>query len=277
LADADKIALIGAGRMGGALAAGWLRGKGKVDPENLLICAPRATEEMGALIREHGLKRIDALGPRTAKGVGLVILAVKPHVFFEMADSLAEILPDDCAVISVMAGVNIRTMTELLGDRPIIRAMPNTPTAIGKGVIVCAANAAGETRRKEADKLLKVGGRVEWIDDERLMGAVTGVSGSGPAYFFLLAESLAGAGESLGLPRELAERLAAETLVGAGELMKSSGLTPQELRRQVTSPNGTTQAALDVMMGGSALPELMRHAVAAAERRSRQLGDSNRN
>ncbi|WP_421787709.1 pyrroline-5-carboxylate reductase [Hyphobacterium sp.] len=277
MAGKDRIALIGAGRMGGALATGWFRGKGKVDAEDLLICAPRLTGEMATLVRERGLKRVEALGPRTAKDVTIALLAVKPQVFYDIADNLAEVLPRDCTIVSVMAGVTIRTITELLGERPVIRAMPNTPTAIGKGVIVCVANEAADPRRKDAERLLKVGGKIEWIDDERLMGAVTGVSGSGPAYFFLLAESLAGAGESLGLPRDLAEKLAAETLIGAGELMKSSGLSPQELRRQVTSPNGTTQAALDVMMGGSALPEMMRHAVAAAERRSRQLGDTNRN
>ncbi|MEE2526434.1 pyrroline-5-carboxylate reductase [Hyphobacterium sp. HN65] len=276
MAKDDRIALIGAGRMGGALATGWFRGKGKIDPENLIVCAPRLPADMSALVREHGIKRIDALGPRTGKDVKIALIAVKPQVFHEIAEDLAAALPEDCLVISVMAGINIRALTDVLGERPVIRAMPNTPTSIGKGMIVCAGNAAGEALRADADRLLKVGGKVEWIDDERLMGAVTGVSGSGPAYFFLLAESLAGAGESLGLPRELAEKLAAETLIGAGELMKASGLTPQELRRQVTSPNGTTQAALDVMMGGSALPELMRHAVAAAERRSRQLGESNR-
>lgn len=276
MANENRIALIGAGRMGGALATGWFRGKGKIEPENLIVCAPRLPADMSALVRDKAIKRIDALGPRTGKDVKIALIAVKPQVFHEIAEDLAAALPEDCLVISVMAGINIRTLTDVLGDRPVVRAMPNTPTAIGKGVIVCVGNEAGQALRADSDRLLKVGGKVEWIEDERLMGAVTGVSGSGPAYFFLLAESLAGAGESLGLPRELAEKLAAETLIGAGELMKASGLTPQELRRQVTSPNGTTQAALDVMMGGSALPELMRHAVSAAERRSRQLGEGNR-
>ncbi|QNL18169.1 pyrroline-5-carboxylate reductase [Hyphobacterium sp. CCMP332] len=271
-----RIALIGAGRMGGALAAGWLRGKGKIDPARLLICAPNPTDEMAVLIKTHGLKCVDALGPRMAKDVSLVVLAVKPQIFHQIAGDLAKVLPDNCAIISVMAGVTIRTMTEALGDRPIIRAMPNTPAAIGAGIIVAVANDAGEARQAEATKLLKVGGSVEWISDERMMDAVTAVSGSGPAYFFLLAEALAGAGENEGLPRDLAEKLATNTLIGAGELLKRSDLSPQELRRQVTSPNGTTQAALDVMMGNSALPELMRRAVNAAERRSRQLSDPNR-
>jgi pyrroline-5-carboxylate reductase len=271
-----RIALIGAGRMGGALATGWLRGKGGLSPDQLLICAPNATEQTAFLAREYSIKRVDALGPRMAKDVSLVVLAVKPQIFHQIASDLAEVLSPDCAIISVMAGVTIRTMTDALGERPIIRAMPNTPASIGAGVIVAVANDAGQAHKKQARKLLKVGGSVEWVSDERLMDAVTAVSGSGPAYFFLLAEALAGAGENEGLPRDLAEKLATETLIGAGELIKASGLNPQELRRQVTSPNGTTQAALDVMMGGSALPELMRRAVNAAERRSRQLSDPNR-
>ncbi len=262
--------------MGGALAAGWLRGKGKIDASRLLVCAPNPTDEMAELIKAHDLKCVDALGPRMAKDVSLVVLAVKPQIFHQIAGDLAKVLPDNCAIISVMAGVTIRTMTEALGDRPIIRAMPNTPAAIGAGIIVAVPNNAGEARQAEATKLLKVGGAVEWISDERMMDAVTAVSGSGPAYFFLLAEALAGAGENEGLPRDLAEKLATNTLIGAGELLKRSDLSPQELRRQVTSPNGTTQAALDVMMGNSALPELMRRAVNAAERRSRQLSDPNR-
>ena len=262
--------------MGGALAAGWMRGRNKIDGSRLIVCAPNPTDDMAALVKEHDLKRVDALGPRMAKDVTLVVLAVKPQIFHQIAPELAKVLPDNCAVISVMAGVTIRTMTEALGDRPIIRAMPNTPASIGKGIIVAVANDTGEFRVDEANKLLKVGGEVEWVSDERIMDAVTAVSGSGPAYFFLLAEALAGAGENEGLPRELAEKLAANTLMGAGQLLKSTGLSPQELRRQVTSPNGTTQAALDVMMSGSALPELMRRAVNAAERKSRQLSGPNR-
>jgi len=262
--------------MGGALVTGWLRGRNKIDPSRLIVCAPDPTDEIAALVKEHDLKCVDALGPRMAKDVSLVVLAVKPQIFHRIAGELAKVLPENCAVMSVMAGVTIRTMIETLGDRPIIRAMPNTPASIGAGIIVAVANDGGEAIKPAATKLLKVGGNVEWISDERMMDAVTAVSGSGPAYFFLLAEALAGAGENEGLPRDLAEKLATNTLIGAGELLKRSDLAPQELRRQVTSPNGTTQAALDVMMGGSALPELMRRAVNAAERRSRQLSDPNR-
>lgn len=276
MSEQGRIALIGAGRMGGALASGWLKGRNKIDPDRLLICAPRLTDEMAALVKAHGLKRVDALGPRMAKDVSLVVLGVKPGVFMEIGEALGENLPKDCAILSVMAGITIRTMEEMLGERPIIRAMPNTPSAVGAGMIVGTTNAAGDALKAEAERLLKVGGKVEWISEERAMDTVTAVSGSGPAYFYLLTEALAGAGEAEGLPRALAETLARETLIGAAELLKKSGLSPQELRRQVTSPNGTTQAALDVMMGGSALPELMRRAVNAAERRARQLSDPNR-
>ncbi|WP_421792969.1 pyrroline-5-carboxylate reductase [Hyphobacterium sp.] len=262
--------------MGTAMAAGWLRGRKGLPADQLLVVDPSPSDEAAAFLKEKGLKRVDEIGPRMASDISLAVLAVKPQVFPEAAASLSTVLSEDCAIVSVMAGVTIRTMEEALGERPVIRAMPNTPAAIGQGIIVANANAAGEAWTGTAEKLLKVGGSVEWVGDERMLDAVTAVSGSGPAYFFLLAEALAGAGEAEGLPRELAEKLAMETLIGAGALLKASGLTPQELRRQVTSPGGTTQAALDVMMGGSALPELMRRAVNAAERRARQLSDPNR-
>lgn len=272
----SRIALIGAGRMGTAMAAGWLRGRRGLPADQLLVVDPSPSHESAVFIRENGLKRVDEIGPRMAKDISLVVLAVKPQMFPEVAAALSTVLNEDCAIVSVMAGITIRTMEEALGERPIVRAMPNTPAAIGKGIIVASGNAAAGGWKTTAKTLLKVGGPVEWVNDERMLDTVTAVSGSGPAYFFLLAEALAGAGEAEGLPRDLAEKLATETLVGAGALLRESGLTPQELRRQVTSPGGTTQAALDVMMGGSALPELMRRAVNAAERRARQLSDPNR-
>jgi len=258
--------------MGSALAEGWLRGKRGLDPARLLVVAPSLSEPGQALVSNHGLKRVEALGPRMAKDVGLVVLAFKPQHFEKAAPALAEVLPQDCAIVSILAGTGIRHMQEVFGDRPIIRAMPNTPTSIGKGITVAIANEAGEGRKTEAERLLKVGGPVEWIEDERLMGAVTAVSGSGPAYVFLLAEALAGAGVGEGLPRELAEKLARETIIGAAALMEKTGQDPQTLRRAVTSPGGTTQAAIDVMMAGGGLPEMMRRAINAAERQSRKLG-----
>ena len=269
-----KTILVGAGHMGGALAAGWLANKraGGLSTEDLVILDPSPSEEIQALISKHNLKHIDMLGLNEASEIGMIVLAVKPQMFDKATDGLKLILPTDCAILSILAGTPIKRLAEIFGDRPIIRAMPNTPAAIGAGITVCVANEAGEARKQDATRLLKVTGQVEWVEDERLIGPVTAVSGSGPAYVFLLAEALAAAGFSEGLPRDLADKLARETIIGAGALLASTDKTPQELRRAVTSSGGTTQAALDVLMGGGGgLPELVRQAVNAAERRSRKM------
>jgi len=272
-----KIALVGGGNMGGALAAGWLRTKrSKVDAENLVIVDPAPGDAVQDLIEQHKLTHLETLSEETGADIDLVVLAVKPQILEQVAASLAPVLRADTAVISIMAGITLNRLAMALGDRPIVRAMPNTAAAVGAGVSVCVSNVAGEAIEATATRLLKVAGAVEWVQDERLIGAVTAVSGSGPAYVFLLAEALAGAGTAEGLPRELAEKLARETIVGAGALLAASGKSPQELRRAVTSPGGTTQAAIDVLMGGGGgLPELVRQAVSAAERRSRQMGNGN--
>lgn len=269
-----KIALIGAGNMGGALAAGWLRSKrGGLKPEDLVIIDPAPGETAQQLIETHALQHAAELTPELADGIGLVVLAVKPAALETTAAVIAPLLAADTAILSILAGVTIARITSAFGERPIVRAMPNTPAAVGAGVSVCISNEAGQEFEAIATRLLKGAGSVEWVREERLIGAVTAVSGSGPAYVFLLAEALAGAGFAEGLPRELAERLARETIIGAGALLAASDKSPQELRRAVTSPNGTTQAAVDILMGGGGgLPELVRQAVSAAERRSRQLG-----
>ncbi|HAQ36533.1 MAG: pyrroline-5-carboxylate reductase [Maricaulis sp.] len=272
-AKPSKTVLIGAGRMGSALAAGWLKKGGAVTPENLLIVDPGRNEHCKALVSKHGLKRVPELGPRMAKDVSLVVLGVKPQKFDEVAPVLNDILPEDTAIVSVIAGISVRRLRTAFGDRPIVRAMPNTPASIGKGITVAIANDVPAAIKRRAEKLLKVGGPVEWITDERHMGAVTALSGSGPAYVFLLAETMAAAGFAEGLPRELAERLARETIIGAAALLAESPDSPADLRRAVTSPGGTTQAALDVLMTG--LPDLMRNAISAAERQSRKLGNEN--
>ena len=153
----------------------------------------------------------------------------------------------------------------------LVRAMPNTPAAIGRGITVAVARGATEKQRELADGLLAATGAVEWVDDEALMDAVTAVSGSGPAYVFLLAEALADAAIAAGLPPALAEKLARETVAGSGELLHRSGLTAATLRENVTSPGGTTAAALAVLMGRNGLVPLMKEAVAAATKRSREL------
>ncbi|WP_417479773.1 pyrroline-5-carboxylate reductase [Maricaulis maris] len=274
MAQNFRIALIGGGNMGGALAAGWLRTKrGAVAADELVVIDPSPGEVVQDLASQSGVAVLPELTADAAATLELAILAVKPQIFEQVATSLADALPVSTGVVSIMAGVTLNRLTMALGERAIVRAMPNTAAAVGAGVSVCVANEAGEALEKTVTRLLKTAGTVEWVADERMIGAVTAVSGSGPAYVFLLAEALAGAAFAEGLPRELADKLARETIIGAGALLAKSGKSPQELRRAVTSPNGTTQAAVDVLMGaGGGLPELVRQAVAAAERRSRQMG-----
>ncbi|WP_417496835.1 pyrroline-5-carboxylate reductase [Maricaulis sp.] len=274
MTTSTKIALIGAGNMGGALVAGWLRTKRSgVAPQDLLLIDPAPADAVQDLIAQHSLRHATAASAKLLADADLLVLAVKPQALEKIAVALAPLLPAKCAILSVMAGVTMTRLTTMFGDRPIVRAMSNTAAALGAGISVCVANDAGAPIEKLVTRLLKSAGPVEWVNDERLVGSATAVSGSGPAYVFLLAEALAGAGFAEGLPRDLAEKLARQTIIGAGALLAGSDKTPQELRRSVTSPGGTTQAAIDVLMGGGGgLPELVRQAVSAAERRSRQMG-----
>lgn len=272
-----KIALVGGGHMGGALAAGWLRTKRSgVSADNLTIIDPAPGDVIQDLGKSQRITCLPELTPDVAADLDLLLLAVKPQSLEQVAASIVPMLPEKTALISIMAGATLNRLALAFGDRAIIRVMPNTPASVGAGVSVCVANEAGEALKSVVTKLFKPTGSVEWLKDERLIGAVTAVSGSGPAYVFLLAEALAGAGTAEGLPRELAEKLARETIIGAGALLAASDKSPQELRRAVTSPGGTTQAALDALMGsGVGLPELVRNAVTAAERRSRQMSNGN--
>ncbi|WP_417496353.1 pyrroline-5-carboxylate reductase [Maricaulis sp.] len=274
MSTSTKIALIGAGNMGGALIAGWLRTKRSgVAPPDLLVVDPAPGDLAQDLIAQYQLAHITAASAKALAGTDLVVLAVKPQALEKIAADLAPLLPRDCAILSLMAGVTLTRQAGLFGDRPIVRAMTNTAAAIGAGISVCVANEAGASIKTLTTRLLKAGGPVEWVNDERLIGAATAVAGSGPAYAYLLAEALAGAGFGEGLPRDLADKLARQAIIGAGALLAASDKTPQELRRAATSAGGTTQAAIDVLMGGGGgLPELIRQAVSAAERRSRQMG-----
>jgi pyrroline-5-carboxylate reductase len=171
-----------------------------------------------------------------------------------------------------MAGRTLGFLEKHFGRSAVVRAMPNTPAAIGRGITVAAGNPRVKVpARKLAHGLLAATGSVEWVDDEALMDAVTAVSGSGPAYVFLLAEAMAQAGEAAGLPKELAEKLARETVAGSGELLHRSPLPAATLRQNVTSPGGTTAAALDVLMSADGVPPLMTKAIAAATRRGKEL------
>ena len=198
-------------------------------------------------------------------------MALKPQAFREAGPALKPFVDASTLVVSIMAGTTMTSLREVLGGH-IVRAMPNTPAAIGRGITVAvAAKDVSAAERDTADNLLRSTGSVEWVTDEGLMDAVTAVSGSGPAYVFLLAEELARAGVAAGLPEALAIKLARETVSGSGELLHRSELPAATLRQNVTSPGGTTAAALAVLMGSDGLQSLMTRAVAEATRRSKEL------
>ena len=262
-----SVALIGAGKMGTAMLEGWI-GLG-LDPARLAVIEPQPVATIAALA-ERGLR----LNPDPASlSPAAIVVAVKPQIAPAIMPTVAALVRPDTVVVSIMAGRTIAFLAAGLPDgTAIVRAMPNTPAAIGRGIAVAVPNAhVTAAQRQLADSLLAANGAVEWIDDEALMDAVTAVSGSGPAYVFLLAESLARAGTTAGLPAALAERLARVTVAGSGELLHRSELPAATLRHNVTSPGGTTAAALDVLMAPDGLDALMERAIAAATNRGRAL------
>lgn len=269
LGSIGSVLLLGCGKMGGAMLEGWLA-QG-LSPRNATVVEPSPSPEASSLLAAHGVAHV-ASGT-DAPMADVIVVAVKPQVMDQALPSVAGSVGSGSLVISVAAG---KTLADLGAQLPegtaIVRSIPNTPAAIGEGMTVGVANAAvSEAQKTSAVGLLSAVGDFAWIDDEALMDAVTAVSGSGPAYVFLLAECLAEAGRRSGLPVELAARLARQTVVGAGALLGQSELGPATLRQNVTSPNGTTAAALDVLMADPGVQELMTEAVAAATRRSREL------
>jgi pyrroline-5-carboxylate reductase len=259
------IVLAGAGKMGGAMLSGWLAGG--LDPARVVVIEPTPSADIRALVA----KGIRLNPPAKDAGAATLVVALKPQMFGEAGATLKPLAGPATLVVSIMAGTPIASIAEVCGGM-VVRAMPNTPAAIGRGITVAvAASNVSDAQRAVADALLRSTGSVEWIDDEQLMDAVTAVSGSGPAYVFLLAEELARAGVEAGLPPELATKLARETVAGSGELMHRSPLTAATLRQNVTSPGGTTAAALDVLMGPNGMQSLLIRAVAAATKRSKEL------
>ena len=262
--------LIGAGKMGGALIEGWLaRG---LDPANVWVQDPAPLPDVKAMLEQHGIAIRPAVEQMPAVPA-VLMLAVKPQVMEQVVPPLAKLTGPGTLIVSIAAGRTVASLARhFRSGQPIIRAMPNTPAAIGRGITVAVPNArVTPAQRQLADALLAATGVVEWIGEEALMDAVTAVSGSGPAYVFLLAESLAHAGEKVGLPADLAVRLARATVAGSGELLHRSPVDAATLRRNVTSPGGTTAAALDVLMAPDGLDPLMERAIAAATKRGREL------
>jgi pyrroline-5-carboxylate reductase len=258
--------LAGAGKMGGAMLSGWLA-QG-FDARNLGVIEPDPSAEIRTLATK-GVRLNPS--PKDFGAVATLVVALKPQMFREAGAMLKSFTSPATLVVSIMAGTAIASIEQVCGGS-VVRAMPNTPAAIGRGITVAvAANNVSAAQRTVADALLRATGSVEWIDDENLMDAVTAVSGSGPAYVFLLAEELARAGVEAGLPLELATKLARETVSGSGELLHRSLEAFATLRRNVTSPAGTTAAALEVLMAPDGMQPLLIRAVAAATRRSKEL------
>lgn len=274
MGDEKEVWLVGAGRMGLALLEGWAKAGLVAESAPARIVEPNPSPALRALI-DGKLARL-AAPPSAASAPPLIVLAVKPQVLPAALPPLRPLAAKGALVVSIVAGRTVAYIREGLGapaGLAIVRAMPNTPAAIGKGITTVFAGAeAGADLRAAAERLLAAVGAVVWVEREDLIDAGTAISGSGPAYFFLLVEALAEAGEGLGLPRAAAERLARETLIGSGALLAASAETPAALREAVTSPGGTTRAALDVLMAADGLMPLMRRAVEAAFARARELG-----
>jgi pyrroline-5-carboxylate reductase len=266
-----KLVLVGCGNMGFAMLEGWL-GSGKLMPGEVLVVEPNEALRERAARKGVGIASTAADIPDDAEP-SLVIFAVKPQVMRDVVPPYLR-FAESATFVSIAAGTGVATLEDLLGaDAAIVRCMPNTPAAVGKGMMVTFANPIVSVAANEliAD-LLATSGRVAEIDDESLMDAVTAVSGSGPAYVFHFIECLTAAGMKAGLPDETAKLLAMQTVYGAASLAAESGEEPGRLREQVTSPNGTTAAALAVLMGEDRLTELVTDAVEAARARSVELG-----
>jgi pyrroline-5-carboxylate reductase len=256
--------------MGTALLKGWIRsGAGAV-----IVVEPRPSPELRKLARGKNVSLVASVGDVGAKKFRACVVALKPQILKDEAPLLRGFAEGGAAMISIAAGTNTKSLAKAWGPRArIIRAMPNTPGAIGRGITgLYAAKGAGAKDRKLAEKLLSALGETLWVGKESQIDAVTAVSGSGPAYLFLMVEALAQAGVAEGLPPAIAMRLARATMAGAGALLDADKSEAAELRRAVTSPGGTTEAALKVLMTEDGLAALMKCAVSAARKRAEELG-----
>lgn len=265
-----SLILVGAGKMGGAMLRGWLSLGLKASV--VTIIDPFAANEIRALCAQSGVR----LNPPAAllAAPEILVLAIKPQSLAEASPAIAPLVGPGTLVVSIMAGKTIANLSaQLPAANAIVRSMPNTPAAVGRGITGAVASAGvSAAQRASAHALLAAVGGVEWLADEGLIDAVTAVSGSGPAYVFYLVECMAAAGEAAGLAPDIALRLARATVEGAGELMhRDKGTPAAQLRKNVTSPGGTTAAALDVLQAADGLEALMKRAIAAAKKRGGEL------
>jgi pyrroline-5-carboxylate reductase len=262
------ITFIGGGNMATALISGLLQ---KKDPGLSIRVADPSEEAKSRLRAEFDLVASDSAAS-AVKGADVIVLAVKPQVLPVVLSELCGVIEPGQLVLSIAAGATIASLSDGLGPRQaIIRSMPNTPALVGEGISGMFAGEHCRSHHKDqAERILKAAGEVIWVNNEDLMDAVTAVSGSGPAYFFLLTEAMTAAGVQLGFDQDLARKLAEQTCIGAGAMLKQSGTEAAELRRRVTSPGGTTQAALSAFADGGFM-ELVSAAVTAAEQRGKEL------
>lgn len=262
------IAFIGGGNMAKALISGLKRSG---DP-GLVVRVADPSETARTQLRSDYDVVISPDAAEAVRGADVVVLAVKPQVVPQALAELGGEMESEQLLLSIAAGTTISSMASQLGPRQaIIRSMPNSPALVGEGIsALCAGEHCRPHHRAQAERVLRAAGKVVWVSDETLMDAVTAISGSGPAYYFLLAEALAAAGVRLGLPLDVATQLAEQTCAGAGAMLRDSDTGAVELRRRVTSPGGTTQAALDAFARGN-FSELVFTAAAAAERRGHEL------
>ncbi len=267
--DIGSLVLVGAGKMGGAMLHGWLK-KG-MNPKAVSIVDPHIGSEAFSMLIEYSVTHYKDAADIT-EPADIVVLAVKPQQMIEALPALKRVVGPTTLVVSIAAGTTLANLAAALGDGPIIRVMPNTPAQVGQGMSVAVGNAVvTEAHRRTVSSLLNAVGKSAWINDESLIDVVTALSGGGPAYVFLLVEALAAAGQKAGLAPELSMQLARQTIVGAGALLGGVTTDAATLRKNVTSPGGTTAAALAVLMGENGWQPLVDEAIAAATHRSREL------
>lgn len=263
--------VVGAGKMGGALLEGWIASKA-ITPKQLIILDPHPGEAAQSAIDAGALHLTQP--NNKLKSIKYLLLGIKPQMFSKLAPAIAHQLSSDALVISILAGTSLGSLQDVFKDQSLIRAMPNTPASIGKGITAYTKGPnVTQAQTEMTETLLSAGGKVHHVANEHLIDVVTAVSGSGPAYVFHMVEALEAAAMKIGLPEELAPDFARQTIIGAAGLLEATDEPASQLRQNVTSPNGTTQAALDVLMGLDGLPPLMRHTVQAALRRAKELAE----
>lgn len=261
-----RLALLGAGKMGTALLSSWV--SGGAPPDKIHLYDPSPCEKAQELIAQHNLALNGELYPAE-----ILVIAVKPQIMAEVLANSQGLVNDATLVISIAAGQRLSAIENMLpAQTAIIRTMPNTPAEIGMGMTVaCSNDHVSEEQRGQCDALFKSVGEVDWVEDEGLMDAVTAISGSGPAYIFHFTECLTEAGIASGLKPDLAAQLARATVSGAGALIHHTSLDASTLRENVTSPGGTTAAALEILMAKDGLSPLLKKAVEAAQKRAGEL------